>query len=259
MSNNKNFNRAKINKNDEFFTLYKDIHNELKHYKDQFKGKKIYCNCDNENSNFVKYLKDKKEEYGIEAIVHYDGDFRSNDSTQLLEMSDIVITNPPFSLFRVFLEQLIRFDKKFLILGTNGALTYQSVFNYFKQDKVRIGYFYGLMLFKTHTDEIKRLGNINWYTNLEITKEKTLIQEKDLFRIYNKNDYPEYDNYKAININKVKQIPKDYFGIMGVPITYLNKHNPKLFNLLGQSNTKKENTYFMKGKKPYARVFIKRR
>ncbi len=247
---NKNLNEAKRNKNDEFYTMYEDIHNELKHYKDQFKGKKIYCNCDNENSNFVKYLKDKKEEYGIEAIVHYDGDFRSNGSIQLLEQSDIVITNPPFSLFRDFLGQLMIFNKKFLIIGSLLAVKNKDMFPLFKNNEVKIGYKQGSMSFNTPNDGIKKFGNIIWYTNLEMSKDKELIEVKNLEKEYNKDNYPKYENYKAINVNRLKDIPKDYFKPMGVPITYLTKHNSKDFNILDKINP------ILEGKAIYERIII---
>ncbi len=285
---NISFSNAKKVKNDEFYTRFNDIVIEVMSYGEQFKNKTVYCNCDdisrsnfykffynyfnffklkklivtNYNPNLNKVYKIEIDKYGEQpkkTLLEGNGDFRSKECIELLKESDVVITNPPFSLFREYIKQLIDYNKKFLVIGPNGAITYKNIFNYFKENKIWIGYKYGSMEFETKDNRIKKLGNINWYTNLELTTKKPIIRKTELIKNYNKDDYPNYDNYDAININKVKDIPKDYYGIMGVPITYVDKHNPKLFKLLGQSNTDKKNTYFVKGKKIYTRIFIQRK
>jgi hypothetical protein len=183
--------------------------------------------------------------------IHYlesDGDFRSKESIELLKQADIVVTNPPFSLFREYVAQLMEYDKKFIIVGNQNAITYKEIFNYFKENKIWIGYKSGDMEFKVpehyearetryRQDETgqkwRSMGNICWYTNLDIAKRhENLI----LYKTYNQEDYLKYDNYDAINVNKVADIPMDYKGYMGVPITFLSKHNPNQFEVLGLDN-----------------------
>lgn len=189
----------------------------------------------------------------IEAIeVNYfngDGDFRSEESIELLKQADIVVTNPPFSLFREYIAQLIEYDKKFLIIGSLNAITYKEFFPLLQNNRVWLGYNSGDMAFKVpkyykpretrywkdeEGQKWRSLGNIGWYTNLDIPKRHEYVV---LYREYTPEKYPKYDNYDAINVDKVADIPKDYKGVMGVPITFVEKHNPEQFEVLGMTKT----------------------
>jgi hypothetical protein len=145
-SQNKNLHKAKKEKNDEFYTQLIDIENELKHYKEHFRGKTVLCNCDLPHSNFIKYFEDNFQELGLKKLLHsgYDkenntGDFRSAECIELLKQADIVVTNPPFSLFREYVNQLVEHDKKFLIIGNQNAITYKEIFKLIKEDKLWLG------------------------------------------------------------------------------------------------------------------------
>lgn len=274
MAKNSNLHAAKTAKNDEFYTQLVDIENELKHYKDHFKGKVVYCNCDDaEESNFFKYFSLNFEHLGLKKLItscynengrgrylvyegdkngnnvpdadeigvfefEGNGDFRSAESIKLLKEADIVVTNPPFSLFREYIAQLMEYSKKFLVIGNMNAITYKEIFPLIKENKLWLGYNY-CKEFIMPNGEIKSFGNINWYTNLEHDKRN---EEIILYRTYNETDYPKYDNYDAINVNKVKDIPCDYDGVMGVPITFLDKYNPNQFEIVGllQSSTEEQ-------------------
>ena len=270
---NRNLIDAKINKKDEFYTQLLDIEAELQHYKKHFKDKVIYCNCDDwEKSNFTKYFKDNFKQLGLNKLIatcwvengngelfEYngsdikvellkgDGDFRSKECIELLKQADIVVTNPPFSLFREYIQQLIEYKKKFLIIGNLNAVTYKDIFPLIKENKIWFGinnggskWFRVQDHYDTKTDSRKKivegkkyfsLSNINWFTNLSYSKRsENLILDKS----YKGNEfyYPKYENYNAINVNLVKEIPKDYKGLMGVPITFLDKHNPKQFEIV---------------------------
>lgn len=171
------------------------------------------------------------------------GDFRSNECIKLLKQADIVCTNPPFSLFREYVSQLIDYKKKFLIIGNTNSLTYKDVFKLFKEDKIRTGYtnFNVGMFFIIpsdwkkfhHIDEkgnkIARVSTSCWFTNLEVEKHKNFIT---LYKKYSSQEYPKYDNYDAINVDKVSDIPMDYKGKMGVPVTFLDKYNPNQFEII---------------------------
>lgn len=205
-----------------------------------------------------------------------DGDFRSAECVELLKRADIVVTNPPFSLFKEFLAQIVEFDKEFIVIGNTNALTYKEVFKLFQKDKIRTGYtnFNVGMFFEVpdtfdkyhHVDEntgrkIARVSTSCWFTNLEVMKHKETIT---LYKKYSLEEYPKYDNYDAINVNKYTEIPYDYNGVMGVPITFLDKFNPNQFEILGQMVTTKVDDYnfgypYINGKKIYARVLIKRK
>jgi len=173
-----------------------------------------------------------------------DGDFRSQECIELLKQADIVVTNPPFSLFREYVAQLIKYDKKFLIIGNQNAITYKEIFPLIKNNKIWLGYKNGDMSFKVPADSEPRktrfwidesgqkwrsLGNACWYTNLDIKKRH---EEIILFKKYNPQDYPTYDSYNAIEVSKIKDIPMDYDGVMGVPITFLDKYNPEQFEIV---------------------------
>jgi len=342
---NKNLRKAKNAKKDEFYTQLVDIEKELKHYKGQFRGKVVYCNCDDPfESNFFKYfaanfnalrlkklittsyvkspivggqlplfemegLKPSgKEPFKIEikevtdinrngAInlddVEYllkhdkntaiplkgDGDFRSDECIKLLKKADIVVTNPPFSLFREYVAQLIEYNKKFLIIGNTNALTYKEIFKLIKEDKFRTGYtnFNVGMFFVVPDDwehfhhidkdgkKIARVSTSCWFTNLEVEKHK---QEITLYKKFNSEEYPKYDNYNAIEVSKVSEIPMDYRGAMGVPVTFIDKYNPDQFEILDAIGrysmltgpTEKTKGYYLtkiNGKPKYARIIIK--
>jgi hypothetical protein len=186
-----------------------------------------------------------------------------------------VVTNPPFSLFREYVSQLILYKKNFIIIGNQNAITYKEIFNFFKENKIWIGYKSGDMEFKVpkhyearetryRQDETgqkwRSLGNICWYTNLDIKKRH---EDLILYKKYNKNEYLRYDNYDAINIDKVKEIPLDYSGCMGVPITFLAKHNPMQFELVGidrplvEEITGKVSRFKISDKEKFARIVIK--
>jgi hypothetical protein len=289
MSSNKELHKAKIGKNDEFYTQMPDIEKELKHYKEHFKGKVIFCNCDDpEESNFVRYFSLKFKQLGLKKLIstHYDpekptykleydgdtftptglkenGDFRSPECIEMLKEADIVVTNPPFSLFREYVAQLMEYEKKFIIIGSLNAITYKGIFPLLKENKMWLGYNNGYKeyIVPNHYElsesgcreengvKYRGMGNTYWFTNIEIKKrhENLIIYKK-----YNETDYPKYDNYNAINIDKTKDIPNDYNGEMGVPITFMDKYNPEQFEIIGMGRFRSN------GKKLYARIIIKK-
>ena len=258
-SNNTSLHAAKRAKNDEFYTQLTDIEKELRHYKEHLKGKVIFCNCDDpEWSNFWKYFTLNFEHLGLAKVVatHYasggpsykleysgsgnetvktplegDGDFRSLECVEIMKAADLVVTNPPFSLFREYVSQLMEQEKQFLIIGSNNAITYKETFKYIKENRLWLGTT-APKDFKQPDGSIKKFGNIGWYTNLSHKKRN---EELILFRTYagHERQYPKYDNYAAIEVAKVSEIPGDYEGAMGVPITFLDKYNPDQFEILG--------------------------
>ena len=295
-SSNNNLHKAKDSKKDEFYTQLSDIENELKHYKDHFKDKIVYCNCDDPRvSNFFQYFSfnfealglkklittcyknqdaelfsqneseqavyleyegDKNgnhvpdiEEIGIKSLSG-DGDFRSAECIELLKQADIVVTNPPFSLFREYVAQLIKYEKKFIIVGHQNAITYKEIFKLIKENKIWLGYGFkgGAAHFINqhyedyaaagdHKEGMIRVSGVQWFTNLDINKRH---EDLLLFKEYTPEEYPTYDNYDAINVDVTKHIPKDYKGAMGVPITFLDKYNPDQFEIdtlgIGEDN-----------------------
>ena len=291
---NISLNNAKKAKNDEFYTRIEDIEKELVNYGDFFKDKVVYCNCDHPTeSNFPRYfllnfeklglkklvstcfisdgngwvgIKEKDVEYTIEQL-EGNGDFRSEECIEFLKQADVVVTNPPFSLFRDYVKQLMDYGKKFLIIGNGNAVTYKEIFPYIKNNQLWIGNkcFSGGMDFiagknydasKCKHPKYDDFGNIIinvmmcvWFTNIPHTKRNTKI---DLYRKYNETDFPKYDNYDAIECGKVTDIPEDYNGVMGVPITFLDKYCPTQFEIVGITSP------FLNGKKLYKRLFIKR-
>lgn len=211
------------------------------------------------------------------------GDFRSEECLNLLKEADIVVTNPPFSLFREYVAVLIEYKKDFVIIGNQNAITYKEIFPLLKDNKMWLGNKSGDMAFtvpdyyepretRYWEDESgqkwRSLGNICWFTNLDIKKRH---EELILTKKYNKEDYPNYDNYNAINVDKVKDIPRDYEGVMGVPLTFLDKYNPEQFKILGQTHSaddseevskiriseKNKHRGYINGKQKYARILIK--
>lgn len=211
-----------------------------------------------------------------------DGDFRSQECIDLLKQADIVVTNPPFSLFREYVTQLIEYSKKFIIIGNQNAISYKEIFKLFKENKIWLGYKSGDMAFRVPDNSEPRttrfwidekgnkwrsMGNVCWYTNLDTTKRH---EDLILYKTYSAEEYPKYDNYDAINVNKTSDIPLDYDGLMGVPITFFDKYNPEQFevidgigrySILNNEETKKAGRYLsmINGKAIYFRIIIKRK
>ena len=320
---NNNLRRASVAKNDEFYTQLVDIEKELKHYKEQFRGKVVYCNCDDPfESNFFKYFAANFNALGLKRLIatsykpspiantelvlqpslllgyedkvlvkatkpkgrpkitankfiinevddidgdgafdlrdvaeqlkanknnewvplEGEGDFRSKESIELLKRADIVVTNPPFSLFREYVAQLVEYNKKFLIIGTNNAIHYKEIFPLIQKNKLWLGYnngpkkylvpdnFDGKSVVVIDGKKYMPMGNTSWFTNLDTTKRH---EKLTLYKKYSPEEYPKYDNYDAIEVRKVAEIPLNYKGAMGVPDTFLDKYNPEQFELIG--------------------------
>lgn len=274
MAKNNNLHAAKKAANDEFYTRIEDIENELRHYKDHFKNKIIFCNCDDpEESNFWKYFELNFEFLGLKKLIstHYNatepsykleligdidgdgkvtkgdiiktplkqnGDFRSPECVEILKEADIVVTNPPFSIIRDYIAQLDEYNKKFIFIGPQNIITYKEVFPLIKDNKLWLGYTHPKEFVKPDGN-FQKFGNISWFTNLEIKKRK---EDLLLYKKYNAKDYPKYDNYDAINVDKVKDIPMDYYGVMGVPITFLDSYNPEQFEIEALGNSRENFT-----------------
>lgn len=346
-------------KNDEFYTQISDIEKECRHYTGHFKGKTVFCNCDDPyESEFFKYFalnfnhlglkkliascyigspiantqlslfdhesaenKTTKSPHKIEItemvdenagdikglplVEHLlrnrknvltrlqgDGDFRSAECVEMLKSCDIVVTNPPFSLFREYVAQLIEYDKKFLIIGNKNAITYKEIFKLIKENKMWIGRMpMGIdMLFnvpekyskyflenkkkgsayKIVNGVIKGRSQACWFTNFDHRKRHDNLK---FFKKYTPKEFPGYDNYDAIEVSKTIEIPEDYDGIMGVPLTYLDKYNPDQFEILGMASSagynkeivgipflgEKDARPLLNGTNTYARIFIKRK
>lgn len=361
---NQTLKEAKRAKKDEFYTCYDDINEELRHYKELFRGKTVLLNCDDPyESNFFKYfclnfnhlglkrltatcysgspvtgreyrpqelglefadepqaeaaaadsagqrvcrtaycaevnyLKDMnadlredmldieiilREEKNSIRLLHGDerygaGDFRSRECVELLREADIVVTNPPFSLFREYVALLVKYDKRFLIIGNQNAITYKEIFPLIKENKMWLGCNNGDMAFKVPqsyearetrfwVDETgqkwRSLGNIAWFTNLDFRERHEPLR---LGRNYAEADYPRYDNYDAIEVSKTIDIPADYYGVMGVPITFLDKYCPDQFEIIGLDRYTVPKQFLVggrvaiNGKACYARILIRRR
>lgn len=280
--------KARENKNDEFYTLYEDIENELNHYKDLVKGKSIYCPADTLKSNFWKFFYNNFNELGItkltitglnsklystndgaaieEKELETNGDFLNDEILEIMRAHDIIITNPPFSLLCEFIKKLCENKIYFLLVGNENCYDNTRVFPYILTNEVKVG-FTKPRNFITPDGTYQRLGNIQWITNLSIVKENQL----KLSKTYSETEYKQYDNYEAINVDRVADIPIDYEGVMGVPITYISKHNPSIFKILG--NTKRTmhgivpyiegfkdhgGNGMVEGKLKYSRIFIQR-
>ena len=304
MPNNTNLIIAKSAKNDEFYTRIEDIEKELKYYKDFFKDKVVYCNCDRadgENrSNFFVYFVENFKEFGLKRLIctsynkggkgrlciydgdtnlnniidmNGDGDFRSEECIKWLEKCDVVVTNPPFSLFRDFMAQLIKYDKKFLIIGNKNVIACKEIFSLIKDNKLWLGISapkaYSTPLKEVENEKTQykengvvyqKFGNHGWFTNIEHSMRNLPL---DLYKKYNPKDYPKYDNYDAINVNKTSDIPMDYDGVMGVPITFLDKYCPTQFEIVGihgncYDYTKPLKSLTINGKKVYKRIMIRK-
>ncbi len=302
---NENLRKAKLRKNDEFYTQRSDIENELRHYTEHFRGKVVYCNCDDPRvSNFFHYFSYNFKRLGLRKLItscyrnhspdlfsrhdseraiwleyegsgdsrtprvedigvrkfEGDGDFRSAESVELLKQADTVVSNPPFSLFREYVAQLVQHAKKFLIIGNKNAIKYKEIFPMIKKSEIWVGMTpmskdllfdvppsYARELLKTQKQGsrykmvdgvVKGRSQSIWFTNLDHRKRH---EELILTKRYSPEAYPTYDNYDAINVDKVAEIPMDWDGAMGVPITFLDKHNPDQFEILGLSYLWDEN------------------
>ena len=305
---NSNLHNAKVAKNDEFYTQLSDIEKELCHYKEHFKDKIVLCNCNDAiHGSFAKYFalnfeflglnklictsygegeengkicvyKGDKNGNGVPDIDEWEqyelngkGDFRSEECIKLLEEADIVVTNPPFSLFREFVAQLFEYDKKFLIIGNLNAITDKDVFPLIKNNQMWLGcslhaikcsFLVNNDYESTNTfiddDGLKKakVNNAIWFTNLDHKKRHEAIE---LYKKYNLEDYPKYDNYNAIEVSKVCNIPIDYDGVMGVPITFLDKYCPEQFEIIKFRKGNDDKDLSVNGKCPYFRILIKRK
>jgi hypothetical protein len=291
----------------------------MAHYKEFFKGKIVYCNCDDaRESNFFKFFANNFESLGLKKLISTgfkengkgvklvyegdkngnfmvddaevavtelegNGDFRSEECIELLKECDVVVTNPPFSLFREYVAQLMEYGKKFIIIGNGNAIINKEIFPYIKNNKLWLGASKGIggkFSFVVPNDydgkfvsivDGKRIGQVNnacWFTNISHTKRNTPL---DLYKRYSVEEYPTYDNYNAID-SKTAEIPMDYDGVMGVPITFLDKYCPTQFEILGVTNNTKDNAFALKentigystwasinGKNVYARILIRRK
>lgn len=294
MGNNSSLITAKNTKDDEFYTQLDYIEKEVWCYAEWFKDKNILCNCnDHLHSSFCRFFVDNFEELKLARLVCFshnktgrarkivlskgkiqpieyeamgDGDFRSSEVINELKIADIVVTNPPFSLFREYIAQLLQFNKKFLIIANQNCFTYKDIFPLIKYNRIWTGYNSGDMKFKVPVDSEPRatrywvdddgqkwrsLGNVCWLTNLPTTVRDNGVELK-YGRADAKEDYLTYDNYDAINVGRVVNIPKDYTGKMGVPITFITKYSPKQFKILDAIAPK------INGKALYKRVIIQR-
>ena len=216
---------------DELPLLFEIEENEPKKiaYKVEITEVADYNNDGAVNLADVQYL--IQNDKNVLSLLKGNGDFRSQECIELLKEADIVVTNPPFSLFREYVGQLMKYEKKFLIIGNQNALTYKDIFPLIRDNQLWLGYNSVKAFMQPGTNSLKKLGNICWFTNIDITKRH---EEIDLYKFYNADEYPKYDNYDAINIDRVAEIPMDYEGIMGVPITFLDKYNPNQFEIIGQ-------------------------
>ena len=322
MADNSPLIAAAAARKDEFYTQLTDIERELSYYQNHFKGKVVYCNCDDPTvSNFFKYFSLKFQDLGLKKLIttcyknqerdlfsqhdveqaisleydgfregeripnvddigvrylQSDGDFRSEECIEILKRADVVVTNPPFSLFREYVAQLVKFGKKFLILGDQNAISYKEVFNLFEQEKIWLGidnggtkWFEVNENYDIRTKARKKvengkkyfsMGRILWYTNIDHFKRH---EELILYKKYTPEEYPKYDNYDAIEVAQYTDIPADYSGNMGVPITFLDKFNPDQFALVGidrmltKAQFGKQSRFILNGKEKFARIVIR--
>lgn len=304
---NTNLCEARKNKNDEFYTRYDDIEAEVMKYRKQFKDKVVYLPCDDpaeKKSEFWSFFVNNFDAFGLKKLIatHYDesgkaykiwidgdtssdgfvddgdavqedlqgnGDFQSPECVAIMNECDIVCTNPPFSLFRSFVDTIMKADKKFLIIGNQNAFTYKEIFKLIKENKIWTGYNM-VKQFNQPDGSIKKFGNVCWFTNMTTVKrnEKFVLTKE-----YNPINYPEYENYKAIEVDRIVNIPKDYYDVMGVPITFIDKYNPNQFEILGhtsssdkspeveelRTSSKYRNRGLINGKEKYDRVLIRRK
>ncbi|MCR8892550.1 adenine-specific methyltransferase EcoRI family protein [Bacteroides sp. ET336] len=308
---NKHLRKAKKSKSDEFYTQLCDIERELQYYPDSFVNKVVYCNCDDsQTSNFFRFFKDNFQKLGLRKLIascykktnqdlfevkknvkaYYciyegekipmqvisfkgDGDFRSAECIKLLKQADVVVTNPPFSLFREFVSQIVKYNKEFLIIGNVNAITYKEIFDLIQNNKIWLGVNLGRgisgFIVPEHYEQYGTEVRINengqkiistngclWLTNLELNQRHEDIV---LTKMYygNEKDYPKYDNCNGINVNRTQDIPKDYTGLMGVPITFLHKYNPAQFEIVKFRKGDDGKDLCINGKCPYFRILVK--
>lgn len=318
MSRSRLMTTARLAKNDEFYTQMSTIEKEVVHYKEHFKNKVVYCNCDDfRESNFFDYFvnnfeilglkkliascyksrevtlfdtKNKNKAFWVEYLgkqvnnsllgaesinVNYfegDGDFRSGECVELLNQADIVVTNPPFSLFREYIAQLIEYDKKFLVLGNLNAISTKDIFPLIKNDKMWAGHSFNKFVkfrtpshynsnMRTEDENYVKVPAICWYTNINYSgRFKCLVLDKKYMG--NEEKYPKFDNFDAINVDFVKDIPTDFKGKMGVPITFIGNYNPKHFKIIGldryvaPKGVLSGGRFTVNGKSKYARILI---
>lgn len=295
--------KAKGGKNDEFYTQRKDIDAELGFYQEKFRGKTVYCNCDDPKiSHFVSFFRDNFHKLGLKELVATgyanngkrngtfavfdsngeiqngelvgDGDFRSRECLELLERADIVVTNPPFSLFRDFVSLMFAHQKDFLVIANVNAITYKEVFPRIQRNEMWLGVHLGRgvsgFIVPAHYDlygtearideagnRIVSTNNALWLTTLDHdNRHEPLPLAKTYFG--NEAFYPKYDNLDGINVNKTKDIPSDYFGLMGVPITFLHKYNPEQFRIVRFRKGDDGRDLSINGRCPYFRIIIQR-
>lgn len=318
--NNAALNKAAKAKKDEFYTQLTDIEKEMKYYKQYFKDKIVFMNCDDpEESNFWQYfmlnfsalqlkkiiathyevdkpsykleyslLPDENGQITLDVIktpLKQNGDFRSPECIEILKEADVVVTNPPFSLFREFIAQLTEYNKDFIIIGNINAVTYKEIFPLIMNNKLWLGASihsgdrefrvpddYPLNAASYRVDEngykYIRVKGVRWYSNVDYQQR---YEDITLYKNYNEIDYPKYDNYNAINIDKTCEIPVDYYEAMGVPITFIDKYNPKQFEIIGCTESEGKGFSYglwneesgiaqpvIDGKKKYKRFFIRR-
>lgn len=218
----------------------------------------------------VQYL--IQNDKNVLSLLKGNGDFRSQECIELLKEADIVVTNPPFSLFREYISLLMEYGKKFLVIGNQNAIHYKDIFNLIKDDKIWLGYKFGDMSFKVPQyfepkatrywvdntgQKWRSMGNICWFTNLDIQKRH---EDLDLYKYYSPEEYPKYDNYDAINVDKTSDIPIDYMDVIGVPITFIDKYSPNQFEIIGTSTiAMPKGAPYINGKRIYERILIRRK
>lgn len=278
-----NLHRARAVKNDEFYTQYDDVKTECDNYLSHFFNKVIYCNCDTTDSAFVKYFVELRDT-GLVRDVWFSGglggaDFRDAASREKLRAADVVVTNPPFSLFREFIDILVQYNKKFLIIGNKNMLANKNFLHLVQNNKVWLGnkplgqdFLFDVpnprqlvatgtlgQTYKIVNGTVKARIAATWFTNLGTHKSDFLT----LSCRYNGNrhKYPKYDNADAINIDRTADIPYDYNGVMGVPISFIGKYNPDQFEILGLDKdfTTDGRGLAIHGQNIYARVFIRKK
>lgn len=291
MAKSDNLREAKRRKNDEFYTLEQSIVDEIDAHEDyvrQFRGKSVYCNCDSEESSFVRFFLKRFKEYGLKKLTatHWnadgspscktewvddgngpkatrtplqgDGDFRSEECVEILKEADIVATNPPFSLFREYVRTLISYEKKFIIIGNQNASTTKEIFPLIKENKIWYGASihsggvdfrmpddydeYSKNAFIRNGHHYINLAGVRWFTNMDVKYRHDGLWHKNgkfddtqahCYYEGNESHYATYEDYEAINVETTEEIPIDYAGVMGVPITWFDKYNPDEFELLG--------------------------
>lgn len=305
MAKSDNLRKAKAKKDDEFYTDINDIIMELAQHRDyvkQFQGKTVLCNCDDPGTSaFVEFFRKFYTKFKLKKMIatHYNrdgspsyklewegeklkqdtvnlirtplkgnGDFRSPECIELLKEADIVVTNPPFSLFREYVELLEKYHKDYVIIGSLNAITYKEIFPLFMSGRISMGYGHPKEFLRPDGTR-KKFGNICWYTTLDLRKRHEPLM---LTKSYHGDEakYPHYDNYDAIECKKVDFIPKDYEGDMGVPITYMEHHCPEQFEIVGTDaelarevmkpdGKRSTGRFYAKGKRLYSRIIIRRK